>query len=191
MTRHLASFSKRGWGNTQCGGFTLLELLITIALIAIVMGIGVPSYQDFVVKNRIQTQASEIRSSLAMARVEAIRRGIIVVVCPGRTVCGGEWDEGWNSFVDTTTGRRGVFDADDIRLEIHARLDGGSTLTKKGIKNVIFRSDGTATNSLRLEDDNALILCTADNNLRHRRAIEVNAVGRVRVCGPPDCVVPC
>ena len=79
MTRHLASLSKRGWGNTQCGGFTLFELLITIALIAIVMGIGVPSYQDFVVKNRIQTQASEIRSSLAMARVEAIRRGLWIL----------------------------------------------------------------------------------------------------------------
>ncbi|HAG45433.1 MAG TPA: prepilin-type cleavage/methylation domain-containing protein, partial [Gammaproteobacteria bacterium] len=38
--------------------------MITITLGAIIMGIGVPSYQDFVVKNRIQTQASEIRSSL-------------------------------------------------------------------------------------------------------------------------------
>ena len=67
MTRDLESLSERGRGNTRCGGFTLIELLITIALVAIVMGIGVPNYQDFVVKNRIQTQASEIRSSLAMA----------------------------------------------------------------------------------------------------------------------------
>ena len=104
MTRHLASLSKRGWENTQCGGFTLLELLITIGLVAIVMGIGVPSYQDFVVKNRIQTQASEIRSSLAMARVEAIRRGLWIRVCPGQNGCvGANWHDGWNSFVDRTS----------------------------------------------------------------------------------------
>ena len=101
MTGNLESLSERGWKSTRCGGFTLIELMITITLGAIIMGIGVPSYQDFVVKNRIQTQASEIRSSLAMARVEAIRRGLRVRVCPGQNGCvGANWHDGWNSFVD-------------------------------------------------------------------------------------------
>ena len=189
MTKHLASLSRRGWETTQCGGFTLLELMITIALVAIVMGIGVPSYQDFVVKNRIQTQASEIRSSLAMARVEAIRRGLWVVVCPGQTACQGEWEEGWNSFVDTNT--NGVFDADDIRLEIHARLDGGGTLTMAAGDVFVFRSDGTAVAARTLN------LCTAEGVASpHRRRISVSSVGRIRVCGPaaagePACPIVC
>ena len=161
--------------------------MITITLGAIIMGIGVPSYQDFVVKNRIQTQASEIRSSLAMARVEAIRRGLRVRVCPGQGRCvGANWHGGWNSFVDRNSDN--TIDANETQLEVHIRLDGGSTLT--GANNVIFRSDGTATNSLRLLDNNALILCTADNDPQHQRAIEVNAVGRVRVCGPPAAGEP-
>ena len=158
--------------------------MITITLGAIIMGIGVPSYQDFVVKNRIQTQASEIRSSLAMARVEAIRRGLRVRVCPGtEPTCAGagaDWADGWFVFVqrnnDNTRGN------DETLLEVHIRLDGGSTLT--GANNVIFNSDGTAVRA------RTLILCTADGHARHRRRIAISSVGRVRVCGPPAAGEP-
>ena len=177
LTGNLESLSERGWKSTRCGGFTLIELMITIALGAIIMGIGVPSYQDFVVKNRIQTQASEIRSSLAMARVEAIRRGLRVRVCPGQNGCDGSanWHGGWNSFVDRNSDNN--IDPNETQLEVHIRLDGGSTLT--GANNVIFRSDGTAVRA------RTLILCTADGDARHRRRIAISSVGRVRVCGPP------
>ena len=186
MTRHLESLSERGWKSTRCGGFTLIELLITIALAAIVMGIGVPSYQDIVVKNRIQTQASEIRSSLAMARVEAIRRGLRVRVCPGQGRCvGANWHGGWNSFVDRNSDN--TIDPNETQLGVHIRLDGGSTLT--GENNVIFKSDGTAVRTRGY----TLTLCTADDHAQHRRRIEVTRLGRVRVCGPGDenCVVDC
>ena len=181
LTSNFVSLSARDWKSTRCGGFTLIELLITLTLGAIVMGIGVPSYQDFVVKNRIQTQASEIRSSLAMARVEAIRRGLRVRVCPGQDGClGADWHDGWNSFVDRNNDT--ARDPNEELLEVHIRLDGGSTLT--GANNVIFRSDGTADNA------RALNLCTADSDASHRRRIHVSNVGRVRVCGPPDAGEP-
>nr|HIA89062.1 prepilin-type N-terminal cleavage/methylation domain-containing protein [Gammaproteobacteria bacterium] len=179
MTRNLETLSERGWKSTRCGGFTLIELMITIALGAIVMGIGVPSYQDFVVKNRIQTQASEIRSSLAMARVEAIRRGLRVRVCPGQDRCvGANWHDGWNSFVDKNSDNN--IDPNETQLEVHIRLDGGSTLT--GANHVIFKSDGTASKARILN------LCTADgDDSPHRRGIHVSNVGRVRVCDPDHC----
>ena len=179
MTRDLESLSERGWKSTRCGGFTLIELMITIALGAIIMGIGVPSYQDFVVKNRIQTQASEIRSSLAMARVEAIRRGLRVRVCPGQDRCvGANWHDGWNSFVDRNNDNN--IDPNETQLEVHIRLDGGSTLT--GANHVIFKSDGTASDARELN------LCTADGDASpHRRGIHVSNVGRVRVCDPDHC----
>ena len=181
LTGNLESLSERGWKSTRCGGFTLIELMITITLGAIIMGIGVPSYQDFVVKNRIQTQASEIRSSLAMARVEAIRRGLRVRVCPGQGRCvGANWHGGWNSFVDRNSDNN--IDPNETQLEVHIRLDGGSTLT--GANNVIFNSDGTAVRA------RTLILCTADSHARHRRRIAISSVGRVRVCGPPAAGEP-
>ena len=190
MTRNLESPSERGWKSTRCGGFTLIELMVTITLGAIVMGIGVPSYQNLVVKNRIQTQADEIRSSLAMARVEAIRRGLRVRVCPGTNGCvGANWHDGWNSFVDRNNDNTRDDAANETALEVHIRLDGGSTLT--GANNVIFKSDGTAATARTLAGGNALSLCTADGDPQHRRGIEVNVIGRVRVCRPPACSITC
>ena len=182
LTGNLESLSERGWKSTRCGGFTLIELMVTITLVAIVMGIGVPSYQNFVVKNRIQTQASEIRSSLAMARVEAIRRGLRVRVCPGQNGCDDitNWHGGWNSFVDRNSDKN--IDANETQLEVHIRLDGGSTLT--GAANVIFKGDGTAVVARTLN------LCTANSHARHRRSIRISNVGRVRVCGPPAAGEP-
>ncbi len=191
MSRNLESLSERGWKSTQCGGFTLIELMVTITLVAIVMGIGVPSYQDFVVRNRIQTQASEIRSSLAMARVEAIRRGLRVRVCPGESGCNGSanWHNGWNSFVDRNSDNAREEAKNETQLEVHISLDGGSTLT--GANHVIFKSDGTAGAERELN------LCTAEGDASpHRRRIAISSVGRIRVCGPPDpgeppCPIAC
>ena len=183
MTRNLESPSERGWKSTRCGGFTLIELMVTITLVAIVMGIGVPSYQNLVVKNRIQTQADEIRSSLAMARVEAIRRGLRVRVCPGTNGCvGANWHEGWNSFVDRNSDNTRDDAANETALGVHIRLDGGSTL--KGANNVIFKSDGTVVSAQTMS------LCTADSHAQHRRRISISSVGRVRVCQPPDAGEP-
>ena len=163
---------------TAFGGFR--AVVWTDVMQGIVMGIGVPSYQDFVVKNRIKTQASEIRSSLAMARIEAIRRGLRVRVCPGQNGCDGtgNWHGGWNSFVDRNSNDNRTEADDETHLEVHTRLDGGSTLM--GAANVIFRSDGTAVVARTLN------LCSANNHARHRRQINVSNVGRVRVCAPPD-----
>ena len=184
LTNNLESLSERSWKSTRCGGFTLIELMITITLGAIVMGIGVPSYQNFVVKNRIQTQANEIRSSLAMARVEAIRRGLRVRVCPGQNGCDGteNWQGGWNSFVDRNNDNTRDDAANETALEVHVRLDGGSTLT--GANNVIFKSDGTVVRA------RTMILCTADSDAQHRRRIDISNVGRVRVCRPPAAGEP-
>ena len=159
--------------------------MVTITLVAIVMGIGVPSYQDFVVKNRIHPQASEIRSSLAMARVEAIRRGLRVRVCPGESGCDGSanWHNGWNSFVDRDSDNAREEAKNETQLEVHIRLDGGNTLT--GANNIIFKSDGTA------ERDRTLILCSAEGDASpHRRRIGISNVGRVRVCDPPRAGEP-
>jgi type IV fimbrial biogenesis protein FimT len=154
--------------------------MVTITLAAIVMGIGVPSYQNLVVKNRIQTQADEIRSSLAMARVEAISRGLRVRVCPGTNGCvGANWHDGWNSFVDRNNDNTRDDAANETALEVHIRLDGGSTLT--GARKVIFKSDGTVVH----KDGYTLSLCTADKHAQHRRRIGISTVGRVRVCKPP------
>ena len=61
--------------NSRSQGFTLIELLVTLAILAIIAVIAAPSLQNFVLNNRIRSQAAALTSSLAFARTEAITRG--------------------------------------------------------------------------------------------------------------------
>lgn len=75
-------------------GFTLLELVITVAVLAIVLSVGIPSFRDMSNRNRLTSVTNEIVGATQLARMEAIRRNTRVVVCPttnGSTCAGANW----------------------------------------------------------------------------------------------------
>lgn len=67
-------------GPVASRGFTLIELMIVLALLAIVSFIAVPNFMDFIERNRIQTQAQELQAFLLYARGEAVSRGTSITV---------------------------------------------------------------------------------------------------------------
>jgi type IV fimbrial biogenesis protein FimT len=94
-------------------GFTLLELLMTVAILAILLAIAVPSFREFMLNSRRTTIVNELVASLSLARSEAQRNGQIVVVCPTAdgASCGDNWALGWLVFMDLDDD--GVVDAPD------------------------------------------------------------------------------
>ncbi len=156
-------------------GFTLIELLVTLAILAIIAVIAAPSLQNFVLNNRIRSQAAALTSSLAFARTEAITRSTRVVTCPGSASgCNGtQWESGWVVFVDTNNDA--VLDVDEIQLELHVALDGNNTLrgTTDVGDYVSFDYDGRAQSG-------TFVLCDQRGFGDHALAIEVLATGRSR-----------
>jgi prepilin-type N-terminal cleavage/methylation domain-containing protein len=73
-------------------GFTLIELMVTMAVLVILITIGVPSFNDLVQNQRVKTAVSELHSSLIFARSEAIKRNAEVTI----TRNGASWSNGWN-----------------------------------------------------------------------------------------------
>lgn len=85
---------------TRQRGFSLLELMTTIAVVAILLAIAVPSLRDVIHRNQVSSASNELLASLAYARTEAISRGQLVSMCPsanGAAACAGgtTFDTGW------------------------------------------------------------------------------------------------
>jgi type IV fimbrial biogenesis protein FimT len=85
-------------------GFTMIELMVTIAVAAILVGIAVPSFQNYIVNTRSKTLASDLSSALNLARAEAVTRSEQVDACPSNdgAACGGTWADGWIVIVNAS-----------------------------------------------------------------------------------------
>lgn len=87
-------------------GFTLLELMLTVGVAAVLLTLGVPSFVDLVRNNRAATNVNELLTAFSIARSESIKRGLAVSVCRSSNstsntpTCTGGWAGGWIVFRD-------------------------------------------------------------------------------------------
>jgi len=83
-------------------GFTLLELLITLAIIAILMSLGAFNLQSFFIKNQQITAVNQLLDALSFARHNAITRHVAVSLCPtlNNQHCDKEWRQGYMVFIN-------------------------------------------------------------------------------------------
>ncbi len=92
-------------------GFTLLELLVSVAIGSLLIVIGAPAFTDLVKNQRRTTQVNALVRALHLAKGEAIMRARSVVLCKSRDgrQCGDarvSWGEGWIVFVDLDRDRQ-------------------------------------------------------------------------------------
>ena len=91
----------------RLAGFTLLELMITLAVLAILTAIAVPSFQTLLERNRLTSATNDLLGALMMARSNAVTRRVITRVCPSTnasTCATGtvNWATGWIVTEDPT-----------------------------------------------------------------------------------------
>lgn len=89
-------------------GFSLIELMFTIAIAAIFAALAAPSFRDFIAGQRVKTASYDISYSLTGARSEALKRNLNVVLTPGT----GGWQNGWTTTAGTggsTVGQHEAF----------------------------------------------------------------------------------
>lgn len=80
-------------------GFTLFELIVTIAVTGILLSLGVPGFMNIIQNNRAVAHTNDLVTGLNLARSEATRRSSVVTICSSTngTTCNGsnDWSTGW------------------------------------------------------------------------------------------------
>jgi prepilin-type N-terminal cleavage/methylation domain-containing protein len=169
-------------------GFTLYELMITVALAAVIFGIGVPAFRDFALNGRLSGAANEMLVTLVATRNEAVRRQTRTSFCPSDepdsagAVCDEEATEGFVSFVDVN-GNCQRDDGDEIisSFVTHTDVNAGNNILCVGYGPSGFRipTAGTPANAHIIFCDKRGVTKVADASLfSFARGVEIVATGR-------------
>jgi type IV fimbrial biogenesis protein FimT len=132
-------------------GFTLPELMVTVAVAAILLGLAVPSFRETVISNRLTAATNEFMAAVNFARSEAIKRNETVILCKTGTgtscnVGGNKWEIGWMAFVDKV--KDGKWTSGDEILRVWPALPAKYTLRPNNNFDDYLRYDphGAASN---------------------------------------------
>lgn len=128
-------------------GFTLVELLIVIAIVAILVAVAIPNFTETMSRNRMVAHTNELLSAVQYARAEALRRGGRVILAPTEDT--NDWADGIVVFFDRNGDGDLDIDSDpDVNEELRywGALDDRSTLTAvAGSTAIAFDSSGFAS----------------------------------------------
>lgn len=127
-------------------GFTLVELMVTISIMAIIAGIAVPSYRNLIENTELRTASQAFYGSLVLARSEAVKNNQPTAMCKssnGSSCAGsGNWDAGWLVYIDADAD--GNLDNGEQILESSASLSGPTIrATDANLHQVVYQADGT------------------------------------------------
>ena len=171
-------------------GFTLIELVMSIAIVGILLTVGIPSFIALITNNRIVTQTNDFVSDLAHARAEAVRRNSRVTICRSNTgtsstpscVPASGWADGWIIFTDPSG--FGTLAAGETILRVRGAMPTGMTLAVSGFDSGDFLqflpsglvsgvSGGSSTATA-----GTFTLCRSGYR---GRTINFNSIGRVNI----------
>ncbi|HIP53595.1 MAG TPA: prepilin-type N-terminal cleavage/methylation domain-containing protein [Chromatiales bacterium] len=146
-------------------GFTLIELMVTLAMIVIVLAVGIPAFQSLQQNSNRAARINELVAAIQLARSEAVKRGTSISIIPATN-----WQNGWTIFTDPDEDR--TLDAGETTIRTAAITSPAYTLTSAAYANgITFDSEGApqATGSFQFSQNSVT------------RTITINTTGRPRI----------
>lgn len=179
----------------QMRGFTLLEALVSLALVALLASLATPAFGDLIRNNRMTSSLNRFVSTLQLARSAAVTSGWSVVLCKSgdgfSCTSADGWEQGWMVFEDRNNDRR----CDDSDTDLRCDNDHGAILwqeTRPGTAEMTLRGSGNTANRVVFFPTGfargyagTLTLCDA-RGLAAARGVVLSVTGRPRVATNGD-----
>lgn len=156
-------------------GFSLLELMVALAVLGVLLAIGVPAFGSLIDNQRMDSSVSSLLRSINYARTEAIRRNRHITLAP----VGGDWNNGWLTFIDGN--HNGVPDPGDVVLQTeyparNQRLDANANIASY----LRYNAQGESELLNGGFQSGTFSFCPRQPEHEGRRLI-INRIGRARV----------
>lgn len=179
-------------------GFTLMELMMVLAMAAILLTIAVPSYSTFTKNSRITATANKVVAAVSLARGEASKRGTRVVLCRSDEVgkadpdCSGtsgttrDWSNGWLVFAVGTSRTTPLYDPskNDVLLgQFEAERNVYIKTVSANDKNLEFNPDGSTNES----GSTAQFAICDDRGATKGKLVQISPVGRAESSDATTC----
>jgi len=186
-----ATIGQRSGAQTP-SGFTLIELMMTIAISVVLITVGIPGFATLIGNQVLSAEARQFSMSLALARSQAITRKEQIALCKSTnqsacsTVDTVDWEDGWILFVDENAD--GQRQTGERILRRRAALDGSVTLRPSAeyTNYIAFATDGRCFGNGDTTPPTAgsYRLCDA-RGAQLARVVEISPIGRARVAPAP------
>ncbi|WP_455366421.1 GspH/FimT family pseudopilin [Kaarinaea lacus] len=169
-------------------GFTLIELMVVLAIAVFLITSAVPGFQAFIQNNRMSTTAHQFIVSVNLARSEAVKRGKQVSMCKSSdaSTCTSNdgWEQGWVVFVDENgDGQRQTTPTEEEILRVQNKLSGIESINgQTQIADVISYAENGFIQPVGggAFSKSALIVCDSRNFGSHAKALIISATGSIR-----------
>lgn len=176
------------------GGWTLVELLVAVAIAAVLTALAAPSFRDHFTRTRLTTHSSTLQSSLLLARSEAIKRNLRVALCKSAngSICttSGSWEQGWLVFVDKNNDASRA-ESESIVMAVGPLSGAFKLVGNSNIANYVSYSPSGATQlTSGAFQAGTFTLCDGESSSGLARKIVISATGRARITqvGATVCV---